>query len=101
METSTIGSIISVAVILSGIVSIILAVAVILIVWKYRKDGTAKAEALNPPLLSALMGIFASTSLLRVAGGMDHGSVTLLGLVALAFIGLAWAICCFFWFLYS
>jgi hypothetical protein len=95
METSPLGSIIAVAMILSGIVGVILGVAVILMVWKYRKDGTAKVAASNPLLLLALVTIFVSMPLLQVASRMDHGSVTLLGSVALIFAGLAWAICCF------
>jgi hypothetical protein len=94
METSALGSIIVVAMILSGMVGVILGVAVILRVWKYRKDGTARVSALNPLLLLALVSIFVSMSLLA-ASRMDHGNVTLLGLVALTFAGLAWAICCF------
>ena len=94
METSALGSIIVVAMILSGMVGVILGVAVILRVWKYRKDGTARVSALNPLLLLALVSIFVSMPLLA-ASRMDHGNVTLLGLVALTFAGLAWAICCF------
>ncbi len=95
METSALGSIIAVAMILSGIVGVILGVAVILMVWKYRKGGAAKVTALNPLLLLALVTIFVSMPLLQAASRMDHGNVTLLGLVALTFAGLAWAICCF------
>ena len=95
METSALGSIIAVAMILAGIVSVILGVAVILMVWKYRKDGTAKVTASNPLLLLALVTIFVSIPLLQAAGRMEHGNATLLGLVALTFAGLAWAICCF------
>ena len=95
METSALGSIIAVAMILSGIVSLILGVAVILMVWKYRRDGTAKVTTSNPLLLLALVTIFVSMPLLQAASRMDHGNVTLLGLVALTFAGLAWAICCF------
>jgi SNF family Na+-dependent transporter len=95
METSALGSIIAVAMILSGIVSVILGVVVILVVWKHRKDGTAKVTASNPLLLLALVTIFVSMPLLQAANRMDHGNVTLLGFVALTFAGLAWAICCF------
>ena len=95
METSALGSIIAVAMILSGIVGVILGVAVILMVWKYRKDGTAKVTASNPLLLLALVTIFVSMPLLQAANRMDHGNVTLLGFVALTCAGLAWAICCF------
>jgi peptidoglycan biosynthesis protein MviN/MurJ (putative lipid II flippase) len=95
METSALGNTIAVAMILSGIVGVILGVAVILMVWKYRKDGTAKVMALNPLLLLALVTIFVSMPLLQTASRMDHGNVTLLGLVALIFAGLAWAICGF------
>jgi Ca2+/Na+ antiporter len=95
METSVLGSIIAVALILSGIVGVILGVTVILMVWKYRKDGTAKVTASNPLLLLALVSIIVSMPLLQAAIRMDHGNVTWLGLVALIFAGLAWAICCF------
>jgi hypothetical protein len=63
--------------------------------WKYRKDGTTKVAALNPLLILALVTIFVSMPLLQAASRMDHGNVTWLGLVALTFAGLAWAICCF------
>ena len=92
METSALGSIIAVAMILSGIVGVILGVAAIVVVWK---DGTAKVAALNPLLPLAMVSIFVSMPLLQAASRMDHGNVTLLGLVALTFAGLAWAICCF------
>ena len=80
METSALGNTIAVAMILSGIVGVILGVAVILMVWKYRKDGTAKVTALNPLLLLALVSIFVSIPLLQTASRTDHGNVTLLGL---------------------
>jgi len=103
METSALGSIIAVVTILSGIVLLILAVAIILmvwknrkdIVWKHREDATAKTMVLNPLLLLAFVAIFVSTLLLQAASRIDHGNVTFLGLVALTFAGLAWAVCCF------
>jgi hypothetical protein len=95
MQTLGLGSIIAVARSLSGIVGVILGAAVIFRVWKYRKEGTAKIAALNPLLLMALVTIFLSMPLLQAASKLDDGKVTWLGLVALTFAGLAWAICCF------
>ena len=95
METSTLGNIIAVAMILSGIVGVILGVVVIPIAWKRRKDGTATVPALNPLLSLALVTIVVSMLLLQAASRMDDGNVTLLGSVALTLTGLAWAICWF------
>jgi hypothetical protein len=99
VETSTLQSILAIALILSGIVGVVLGAAVILMFWKHRKEGTGKGTGLNPAWYLAMVTIFTSMILLQVTmkslDATGHWHVTSLGFLALILAGLAFAVCCF------